>query len=303
MARPSAWYVAAIAVLAAACAADGRTLDPPAAPSGPAATTTSTTTSTTSTTTAVTTTTAVAATAVADPVIIERLSSPANATAEVVGTGGRPSDEVTVDGDLADLLSFEVDDDGGFVARVWIADEGAHTVCVADACGRVYTLAPDAETPEEVVAKIEQALVDVDRYLDVEAEFPDWSVEIGGALAGTGGSTDVDTHTITIYRNRGRSVDEFVRTILHEFGHAADFDRLDDDERVDYLRLRGIDTATVWRDPDGHRIDDWSRQPGEDFAEAMVVIWSDGRWISRTDGLGPPPDASQLAAIAELVAG
>lgn len=301
MVRSSAWFVAAVVMLATACTDDGTTLVLPTVSSGPAATTTSTnTTSANITSTTIGTTTG----DVADPtsVVIERLSSPANATAEVVGTGGRPSDEVTVDGDPADVLSFDVKADGGFIARVWIADEGAHTVCVADTCGRVYTLAPDAETPEEVVAKIEQALVDVGRYLDVATEFPHWSVEIGGALAGTGGSTNVDTHTITIYRNRGRSVDDFVRTILHEFGHAADFDRLDDDERDDYLRLRGIDTATVWRDPDGHRTDDWSRQPGEDFAEAMVTIWSDGRWTSRTDGLGAPPDASQLAAIDELIA-
>ena len=47
----------------------------------------------------------------------------------------------------ADVLSFEVDEDGGFTLQVWIEDEGAHTVCVADACSQVYTLAPDAESP------------------------------------------------------------------------------------------------------------------------------------------------------------
>ena len=32
--------------------------------------------------------------------------------------------------------------DGSYELRVFVADEGAHTVCVATACGRVYTLAP-----------------------------------------------------------------------------------------------------------------------------------------------------------------
>ncbi len=235
-------------------------------------------------------------------IVVNRLFSPANATAQVEGIGGRPTDPVTVDGAPADVLTFDRQSDGTFVAQVWIADEGAHTVCVVDTCGRVYTLAPDAETPEEVVAKIEQALVDVEQYLDPAAEFPTWSVEIGGALSGTGGTTDIDTRTITIYRNRGRSVDEFVRTILHEYGHAADYDRLDDAERVEYLLIRGLDPASLWSDPGGHRLDDWAREPSEDFAEAMVMIWSDGRWTPRTDGVGPPPDAAQLEAIALLAA-
>lgn len=235
-------------------------------------------------------------------IVVNRLFSPANATAQIEGVGGLPTDPVTVDGAPADVLTFDRQSDGTFVAQVWIADEGAHTVCVVDTCGRVYTLAPDAETPGEVVAKIEQALVDVEQYLDPAAEFPAWSVEIGGALSGTGGTTDIDTHTITIYRNRGRTVDEFVRTILHEFGHAADYDRLDDGERVEYLLIRGLDPASVWSDPDGHRLDDWAREPSEDFAEAMVMIWSDGRWTPRTDGVGPPPDAAQLEAIALLAA-
>lgn len=235
-------------------------------------------------------------------IVIDRLWSPANATAEIEGIGAVPTDAVTVDGERADVLSFDRAADGAFVAQVRIDDEGAHTVCIADACGRVYTLAADAETPEEVTAKIEQATVDVEAYLDIDAEFPDWSIEVAGALSGTGGSTDVDTRTVTIYRNRGRSVDDFVRTILHEFGHVADFERLTDEERVEYLLLRGLDPKAIWRTAGEHRLDDWARQPSEDFAEAMVMIWSDGRWSPRTDGVGLAPDAAQLAAITELVA-
>jgi hypothetical protein len=235
------------------------------------------------------------------PIEIERLSSPANATAEMIGTGALVTDPVTVDDDPADVLSFDVHGDGRFTLQVWIDDEGAHTVCVSDACGRVYTLAADAETPDEVIAKIEQALPLAEAYLAYPVEFPEWSVEIGGALSGTGGTTDADTKTITIYRNRGRSVDDFVRTILHEFGHVTDFERLDDFERASYLELRDIDPATMWRDEQAHRLDQWGLQPSEDFAEVMVAIWTDDRWSPRTEQLAPPPSADVRAAVDLLI--
>jgi len=233
---------------------------------------------------------------------IEELFSPANATAEMSGVGAVPTDLVTVDGEPADVLSLDVDAQSQFVLQVWIDDEGPHTVCVADACGRVYTLAADADSPQEVIAKIEQAMPLAKRYLDYPAEFGDWEVSIGAALAGTGGTTDSDTMTVTIYRNRGRTIDDFVRTILHEFGHVADFERLDDAERGEYLELRGIGPSTAWRDEAAHRLDQWGYQPSEDFAEVMVAIWSNQRWQPRTDQLAPPPSADALARIAKLTA-
>ncbi|MFP5486797.1 MAG: hypothetical protein ACLGHQ_00620 [Acidimicrobiia bacterium] len=215
-------------------------------------------------------------------VVIDRLSSPANATAEVIGTGALPGDQVSVDGLPADVVSFVVEPDGSFTVQVRIEDEGAHTVCVADTCGRVFTLAPDAETPEEVVAKIDEAIVLAAEILPYDELFPDWTIEIGGALSGTGGTTDAERRVVTVYRNRGRTVDDFVRTILHEYGHVVDTERLDDDARAEYLRLAGYPEGTSWSDPAARRLDDWARQPAEDFAEVLVAVWSDGRWLPRT---------------------
>lgn len=79
-------------------------------------------------------------------VVFDQLSSPENAIAEIVGSGATISDVVTVDAVITEFISFESTADGGFVARVFIADEGAHTVCVAATCGRVFTLDPDTET-------------------------------------------------------------------------------------------------------------------------------------------------------------
>ena len=240
---------------------------------------------------------------VREPIVIERLNSPSNATAELAGTGATASDPVTVDGEPADVLSFEGGEPNAtFRLQIWIEDEGAHTVCVAATCGRVYTLAPDAETPEQVTEHIDQAIPLALEYLDYPAVFPEWNLEIGGALSGTGGTTDLQTKTVTIHRNRGRTVDDFVRTILHEFGHVADAELLDDTERAQYLALRGIDPATLWRDPGATRLDQWGHQPSEDFAEVMVMIWSAGRWTPRTSELASTPADSALTEVAGLLA-
>jgi len=153
-----------------------------------------------------------------------------------------------------------------------------------------------------VIAKIEQAIPLAEEYLDFSAEFAEWKITIGGALAGTGGTADVATKTVTIYRNRGRTVDGFVRTILHEFGHVADTERLDDAERAEYLVLRSLDTATPWRTNTAHRLDQWGLQPSEDFAEVLVAIWTDQRWLPRTEQLAPAPTADILVAVEALIA-
>ena len=232
-------------------------------------------------------------------ITIDRLFSPANATAEMNGVGAALGDPVSVDGLPGDLLEFEVEPNGTFMMRVWIPDEGAHTVCVADACGRVYTLAADAESPEEVTAKIEAAIPLAADVLSYGQLFPEWTIDVGGALSGTGGSTDVENRKVTVYRNRGRTEDEYVRTILHEFGHVTDYERLTDDERATYLELRGIPAGTVWRDEEAHRLDEWGQQPSEDFAEVMVMFWTNGRYEPRT-ALAEAPDPDTLQRIAQL---
>lgn len=288
--RPSAWWLAAVLVVAA-CSDDGRELaepvfPPPEVPAAPVPPD-PVPDDASSTVDVLPSEPLDDASAPTDAdeggrVVIDRLSSPANATAEATGTGALLGDPVTVDGVPADLLSFEVDADGSFTVQVWIEDEGAHTVCIADTCGRVFTLAPDAETAEEVVAKIEQAIELATDTLPYDELFPEWSVEIGGALSGTGGTTDEERRVVTIYRNRGRTVDDFVRTILHEYGHVVDVERLDDDDRAAYLELAGFAPDTPWRDPEARRIEDWARQPAEDFAEVMVAAWTDRRWSPRT---------------------
>ena len=217
-------------------------------------------------------------------IVIDELTSVETAIARVTGSGAQPGDPVSVDGLPADVITFEVGPDEGFDLRVFVEDEGAHTVCVGDACGRVYTLAPDAETPDEVIAKIDEAIVEANTIVAFDELFPGWTVAIGGLLAGTGGSTDVETKRITIYRNRGRSVDDFVRTIVHEYGHVADHEWLDDGQRSAFAIDRGFTADTPWQGEGSHRIDDWVAAPSEDFAEAMASWWSDGRWPVRTAG-------------------
>ena len=217
-------------------------------------------------------------------VTIDELRSPENGVALVVGRGAVAADPVTVDDAPGDVISFEIAPDGTFETRVFIADEGAHTVCVADACGRVYTLDPDADTREEVIAKIEEAIPLAQGIAPTDVWFPDWTITIGGMLSGTGGTADASTKEVIVYRNRGRTVDDFVRTILHEYGHVVDVEWLDDELRREFTQLRDFPADTPWRGTGGHRMEDWEGSPSEDFAEAMVAFWSADQWDIRTDG-------------------
>jgi ABC-type Fe3+-hydroxamate transport system substrate-binding protein len=234
-------------------------------------------------------------------IVFDQLSSPENAIAEIIGTGASPGDTVTVDDTPTDFVSFESSQDGGFVARVFIADEGAHTVCIATTCGRVFTLDPNAESIDAVELKIADAQVAASQRFDFAATFPEWTLETAGPFSGTGGTTDIDTKTVTIYSNRERTVDDFTRTILHEWGHVLDAERLSDDERASYLALREIAPDTPWSDPGDHSIESWALQPSEDFAEVMAMFWSEGQYLPRTETLAAPPTADMLDAIAALV--
>jgi hypothetical protein len=184
---------------------------------------------------------------------------------------------------------------------VWIDEEGAHTVCIRDECNRVYVLDADAETIEQAEEKISEAIPLAQERFDFETELPDWSIETAGPLSGTGGSTDIENRTVVIYANRNRELDEFVITVLHEWGHAVDAERLTEDERAQYRVLRGIAPETPWRTPGAHSIEEWGLQPSEDFAEVMVAMWTGGENVPRTSQIAPPPDAATLAAVALLV--
>lgn len=241
---------------------------------------------------------------VLDPVVVTRAWSPANATAEIVGTGAVATDEVTVDDQNVLTEMFTLDGEGGFAMRVRIEDEGAHTVCIRDVCSRVFTLAPDAESSAEIEAKIAEAKPLAAATFDGEALFPEWSIEVLGPFSGTGGTTDVDSKTITVYANRGRSVEEYIVTILHEWGHVVDAERLTDEERSSYLSLRGLDPSTPWRSLVTHTLDDWGTQPSEDFAEVLVALWTadtDAPHEVRTIPAADQPDQAVFDQVTALV--
>ncbi len=80
------------------------------------------------------------------PVVIERIWSPENEIAEVLGFGAIATDAIAVDDGPAELVTFDIDASGSFTLRVRIGEAGAHSVCIRDECGRVFVeLAPSPD--------------------------------------------------------------------------------------------------------------------------------------------------------------
>lgn len=176
---------------------------------------------------------------------------------------------------------------------------GPQTLCLADDCHRVLVAKETHETPAQINEKILMAMARANQIFDFTTELPEWQVVIAGPSTGAGGHFSPGKRTIAISGTSGRTVDEFVTTILHEVGHAIDHDYVTVDERAQFRSLRGIDPALKWQ-PDGLAPDQRWASPAEDFAEVFVAWLTNGEHQTRSVVAGQP-SADDLAIFSQLV--
>ena len=112
------------------------------------------------------------------------------------------------------------------------------------------------------------------------------------------GLTDSGTRVIHIFVRNNESLDTLARTIGHELGHVLDFTLTSDDERSQYIAIRGINaTVDTWYGCNA--CEDYSTAAG-DWAETFQYwLFGPGQYFSK---MGPPPNASQLAQLSTLFA-
>lgn len=241
--------------------------------------------------------------------VVTRVTSTVRGTATMVGVGpGSVSGvRITTDQSGPPQVVRETDittnAEGHFVLMVEDLVPGPQTLCLDDGrepqCHRVFVAETTVESPAEIETKILDALVQANEIYDFETALPDWQVLIGGLSTGAGGHFDPSKRTILIHGTSGRTVDEFVVTILHEVGHALEFERLSDDDRKAFLALRGIDPTIRWS-PDDLGPDQRWASPAEDFADMFVVLLTNGDHQTRSE-LASQPSESELDAFAQFV--
>ena len=233
------------------------------------------------------------------------LSAPDPGIVAVVAHGLPGKAPATSDGaDLGTITLVKSADDtvsGSIESSVY----GAQTFCVRDTCGRVWVKDPSEQTQEHATATAQAALDGALATYGISAALPDWTFVVTGPLAGVGGSTSRESHTVTIHATPGRTPADYVVTVLHEVGHVVDAEYLDDAHRAAYLDARGIPADSAWhRSVDDHVSgDDRWLYGAEDFAEVMAWILSAGEHVPRTGDLADAPEPEDAAVIVEIVFG
>ena len=100
---------------------------------------------------------------------------------------------------------------------------------------------------------------------DVDQTLPGWTLEFGADHPIYGGLTHASQQSITIHVDPTWTDERLADILMHEIGHAIDLEYLDDNLRLEWMSMRGIETG--WWTGNGLR--DFDVGAG-DFAEAVA---------------------------------
>jgi hypothetical protein len=133
-------------------------------------------------------------------------------------------------------------------------------------------------------------------HFDWRDSLPGWSVQFLGPRAGLRGATFPASKVVQVYVRSDESAADVAHAFAHELGHAIDVTYMDGDERTEFNLARGRSASFGWWVAPG--ADDFSSGAG-DWAEcfAWTMTQGVGGFYSK---LGPPPNATVMAVIAQL---
>jgi len=235
---------------------------------------------------------------------LRRVSSPTPNTVRFSGDLAAPEAtvELTSDGQLLGTTTITARPDGSFDVDVAGFDPGPQEVCLGQVCARVLVADPTTEDPAVIEARILEAIEVTETHFDFDRYLADWTIEITGQNTGTGGTASIENKQLRINANSGRSLDDYVITILHEAGHAVDADYLDEDARDAFRSLREHAGDLPWggRGHTSDSVDRWA-DSAEDFAEVFVAWVLGGDYVTQSTVVAPQPTDQQLQAFCELL--
>lgn len=123
---------------------------------------------------------------------------------------------------------------------------------------------------------------------------PGWTITFEAGRSGVFGFTYVQERRIEVFVRDDQSDALLAHVVAHEIGHAVDVSRNDENDRLRWQQVRGIENVPWWP---GNGLTDFSTGAG-DFAEAFAV-WQVGPGSYRSR-VASAPTAEQLAVMAEL---
>lgn len=242
------------------------------------------------------------------PLVVEGVTSVIRGEATISGwaspddAGSTVTAEVSVTSDTVNLtkpITVTVGSDRAFSVSIDDLTPGPQTLCLGAECRRVFVAETTIESDAVIESRILEAMIRANQLFDFETALPEWRVVVGGVSTGAGGHYQPANKTILIHGTSGRTIDDFVATILHEVGHALEYERLTDNERAAYQAMRGIDPQLAWSPAELAPDERWA-SPAEDFADMFVVLTTDGAHQTRSD-LATQPTPDELAAFAQFL--
>ncbi len=128
-----------------------------------------------------------------------------------------------------------------------------------------------------------------------QERLPGWTINFLPSRPGFYAMTFNRDHRIEIYVRPDRTTEGLAHDIAHELGHAVDVTYNSDEDRAEFLRLRGLPAKTAWWVCD--RCTDLSVGAG-DFAETFA-LWAAPPYRFYSE-LGSVPSEQDLAFLQHL---
>lgn len=127
---------------------------------------------------------------------------------------------------------------------------------------------------------------------DFRSDLRDWEFIYADENPSFRGVTLSESKTITVHVRSDSTVAGVAEVLMHEVGHALDLERMNDEQRAQWIELRGI-PATWWP---GNGLSDFAVGAG-DFAEAVAALTTG----SPSSSVYGDFTEEQLAFVAEVV--
>ena len=158
---------------------------------------------------------------------------------------------------------------------------------VTEVLGEQQTLVTSSVTAE--LGAQAEATVDY----DFRSALPDWEISYAGDHPDFLGITRSLDKTIVVHIEPDATVQDVAAVLMHEVGHALDLERMNDNDRAEWIELRNM-PPTWWP---GNGLNDFAVGAG-DFAEA-VSAYTTG---SPSSSIYGEFNDEQLAFVAEVLA-